>query len=217
MTKTGAAARPPLDSETDSALEFLQRYQRPLTIGVILVALAGGGTWMYTRSAEIREVRAAEALNASGGAFRTGDIDGAQPELQRVATRYAGTAAGAQAASISAQWYFEAGKADSGLLVLEPAISKAPRHLRAGMLSLRAAGKAAQGDAAGAAKDFEAAASAAQFRQERDGFLMSAARNYSAAGDSANAKRIYEEISGREDSLHAAEARLRLGEIRVKS
>lgn len=216
MTKTGDAAQPPLDLDSLSATELLQRYQRPLIIGAIVVAGLGVGGWLYKRSAEIQEVRAAEALGQAEAAYSSGGIAGGQTELAKILTRYGSTAAGAQAAALSAQWYFEAGQVDSGLVQLDAGLAKAPKHMKAGLLALRAAGKGAKGDAAGAALDFEAAAAAAQFKQERDQFLLQAAREHVAAGDLEKAKSIYGELAGREDSAHSVEARLRLGEITAK-
>lgn len=216
MTKTGDAALPPLDLESSSVTELLQRYQRPLIIGAIVVAGLGVGGWLYKRSAEIREVRAAEALGQAEAAYSSGGIAGAQTELAKILARYGGTAAGTQAAALSAQWYFEAGQVDSGLVQLDIGLSKAPRYMKAGLLALRAAGKGAKGDAAAAAVDFEAAAAAAQFKQERDQLLMQAAREYVSAGNLEKAKTIYGELAGREDSSHSVEARLRLGEITAK-
>lgn len=216
MTKTGDAALPPLDLDSSSYAELLQRYQRPLIIGAIVVAGLGVGGWLYLRSAEIREVRAAEALGQAEAAYTSGGIAGAQTEMAKILTRYAGTSAGAQAAALSAQWYFEAGQVDSGLVQLDLGLKKAPRHMKAGLLALRAAGMGSKGEAAAAAADFELAAAAAQFKQERDQLMMQAAREYVSAGEVEKAKTIYGELAGREDSSHSVEARLRLGEITVK-
>lgn len=218
MTKTGDAARPtlePLDSA--SAAELFQRYQKPILIGAIALGVAGGGLWLAQRSAQIKETRGGEALLVAENAYATGGAAAAQPELQRVYTRYAGTAAGTQAALLSAQWYFEAGQADSGLMAVEAALGKAPAYLRAGLLAMQAAGKSMKGDHAGAAADFEAAAAATTLDAERDSYRMEAARAYATAGDTASAERIYGEIAGREDSAFSGEARLRLGEIKAKS
>lgn len=216
MTKTGDAALPPLELDSASYTELLQRYQRPLIIGAIVVAALGVGGWLYLRSAEIREVRAAEALGQAEAAYSSGGIAGAQVEMAKILTRYAGTAAGAQAAALSAQWYFEAGQVDSGLVQLETGLSKAPKFMKAGLLALRAAGKGALGESAAAAADYELAAAAAQFKQEQDQFLMQAAQAYVAAGDLEKAKSMYGAVADREDSSHAVEARLRLGEVTAK-
>lgn len=204
-------------SDSTSVAETLQRYQRPIAIGAVVLAAAGGGLWMAKRSGEIKEQRALEAFAAAEAAYSSGGATSAQAELQKVVTRYASTGAGGQAALLSAQWYYEAGHADSGLAVLSGAVSKAPVAMRAGLLAMQATGKAAKGEFAAAAKDFEAAAAATQIRSDKDSYMMDAARAYVAAGDTAAAERIYTEISAREDSNYAGEARLRLGEIKAKA
>lgn len=216
MAKSGASL-PPLDMERSSPEELFQRYQKPVIAGVVVLGLALGGGWMYKRSAEIKEVRAAEALAGAQMQYQQGGAEGVQPELARVATRYAGTAAGAQAAMVSAQLHLEIGQADSALARLEPALAKAPSYLRSGLLTLRAAAKVAQGDLAAGAADYEAAAHATQFSQERDALMITAARVRATAGETDAAVAILEEIAAREDSPHSAEARLRLGEVRNKS
>lgn len=218
MTKTGDAARPPLETlESASAAELLQRYQKPIAIGIVALGLVGGGLWLADRSAQIKEARGGEALAQAEGAYATGGQAAAQVELQKVYTRYAGTAAGTQAALLAAQWYYEAGQADSGLTAVAAALGKAPSHQKAGLLVMQAAGKSLKGDHAGAAKDLEAAAAATNLAAEKDAYRMDAARSYVAAGDTASAERIYAEISTREDSVFSGEARLRLGELKAKA
>ena len=202
-----------MSEDSENLVEWMQRYQRPLTIGAIVVALGVGGWWWTGRSAAIREARAGEALQVGETLQMTGNVAGAQTEFARVATRYAGTSAGAQAAMISAQAYFEEGKLEEGLAALEPAVRRSPRHLRAGILALRAAGEAMAGRPAEAAASYEAAAGATSFRHEREQYQMDAARQWVAASNFAAARGLYEAISGREDSGFAAEARLRLGEL----
>ncbi|MEX2181148.1 MAG: tetratricopeptide repeat protein [Gemmatimonadaceae bacterium] len=214
MTKTGAAARAQFTPDDDESLvEFFVRYQRPIVIGVLAVSLGLGGWWMAKRSSEIRETKAGEALLAGESAYSMGNAPLAQVEFDKVMTRYAGTSAGAQAALLSAQIYFEDGKLDEGIARLETALVKAPRHLRAGVIGLLGSGKAAAGKPAEAAAEFERAAAVAQFRQEREQFQMEAARLYALAGNISAARALYEAIAATEDSGHAGEARLRLGEL----
>lgn len=216
MTKTGDAAQPPIELDAENLGETLQRYQRPLIIGAILVAAGIGGAVLMKRSADIKETRGMEALTAAEAVYGSGDPVAAQAELGKVVTRYAGTGAGTAAALLSAQLSFENGKVPEGLAILDKAIGKAKPHQKAGLLALRAAGKATAGQPAEAAKDYEAAAAVAQFRQEREQFQMEAARQHVTAGNFAAAKALYEAISSREDSAHASEARLRLGELTLK-
>lgn len=217
MTKTGDAARPLLDDETLTAIETLQKYQRPLIVGAIVIAAAVAGGWLYKRSAEIKELNAAQAIGAAEQAYSAGDTSAAQTELVRVVSRYAGTTAGTQAALLSAQLYFESGKVDSGLVQLDAALAKAKSHHKAGLLALRAAGKGSLGESAAAAADYEAAAEAARFQQEKDQYHMEAARQHVAAGNFEAARTMYRALAEREDSAHSTEARLRLGELTLKS
>lgn len=214
MTKTGPATGMSLDEETLG--ETLLRYQRPLTIGAVVLAAGVGVGVLMKMSNETKERRGYEALAGAEAVYGSGDAARAHEELSKVVTRYAGTAAGTAAALLSAQLHFESGKVDDGLAVLDRALSKAPSHQKAGLYALRAAGKATAGKPAEAASDYEAAAAAAQFVQEREEYQMLAARQHAAAGNTAAASKIYEAIAGRETSPHAGEARLRLGEVTTK-
>lgn len=216
MTKTGNAAGAPLELDAESIGDALVRYQRPLTIAAVLIAVAGGAFYFNKRSGEIRADRGAEALAQAEAIYGSSGPEAAQAELDKVVNRYAGTAAGTQAAHLSAQLYFEAGKYDEGLAVLKPALGKAASHQRPALLALQAAGKASKGEAAASATDYEAAAAAAQLEQERQQYQMEAARQHVAAGNAAAAIKLYQSIAAEEDSPFASEARLRLGEVMVK-
>lgn len=217
MTRTGDAGRPLLDEESLTALETLQKYQRPLTIGAIVLAVAIGGGWLYQRSAQIKEVKGAQALGQAEAAYAAGNTPLAQEEIGKVVVRYAGTAAGAQAALLGAQLHYEAGHLDSGITQLTTALGKAKGFQKPGLLALRAAGKGSAGQHAEAATDFEAASAAARFQQEKDQYMMEAARQHVEAGNFEAARSAYQAIAGREDSAHSTEARLRLGELTLKS
>lgn len=210
-------AASPRELDTEELGDLLVRYQRPLLIAAVVVAVGAGAFYFAKRSNEIREVRAAEALSQAEAVFSSGDETRAKDELRRIVTRYAGTAAGTQAAHLSAQLAFEAGEVDEGLATIEPALAKADGHQRPALLALRAAGKASQGEHAAAASDFEAAASAASLTVEKQQYQMEAARQHVLAGSFASARAIYAGIAEREDSGFASEARLRLGEIITKS
>lgn len=217
MTKTGSAARPLLDEESLTAIETLQKYQRPITIGAIVLAVGLGGGWLYQRSAEIKEAKGAQALGQAEAAYSAGNTPLAKEELGKVVTRYAGTTAGTQAALLGAQLHYEAGQIDSGVTQLTIALGKAKAYEKAGLLALRAAGRGTAGEHAEAAADFEAASAAARFQQEKDQYLMEAARQHVQAGNYDVARKTYQAIAEREDSAHSTEARLRLGELTLKS
>lgn len=217
MAKTGDGAFERLDLESDSFLDTARRYQRQITIGAIAVVVLVGGGWMMIRAKQIKETRAGEALVDGESAFAAGNAELAKSELAKVITRYAGTSAGTQAVLLSAQISFEAGQVDSGLAVLTGAGAKAPKHLRAAVQGLEAAGYALAGRAAEAAAAYERAAGSAQFRAEAEQYQMEAAKQHVAAGNVAAARSLYMAIADREDSGNSGEARVRLGELVVKS
>lgn len=217
MTKTGLEATPERDLDPETLMETLVRFQRPLIIGAIVGAVLLGGGWMMKRSSEIRETRALDALASGEQAYASGNAALAQVEFEKVVGRYLGTAAGTQAALMSAQLYFEAGNVDSAMSRLEAALTKAPKHLRSGVLAHLAAGHALAGRPAEAASAFERAAEAARFTQEKDELRMDAARQHLAAGNVDAARAIFTEISEREDSANAAEAKMHLGELILRT
>lgn len=213
MTKTGAAARPNIDVEPESLSETWELYKKQIIVGVLVIAGVAFGIWMWRRSAEIKETRAAEAHATAEQAFASGNMALAQPELERVMTRYAGTTAGTQSAMLLAQLLFEQGKPSEGIGHLERALSDAPKALKSGLHALLGAGHEAAGQPGEAAKAYEAAIPATEIVSEKDGYRIQAARNHAAAGDLAAARRLLEEVASREDSEYAGEARVRLGEV----
>jgi hypothetical protein len=216
MTKTGEAARPRLDLDPESFADRVQEYQKQILIGIVVVAVTIGGIWMWRRSAEIRETRAAEAYSAAEAAFRAGNPQLAQPELERVIQRYEGTTAGTQSAMLLAQVLYDQGKFSEGIQRLESAVGSVEKPLKSGVLSLIASGHEGAGEPADAAKRFNEAATAAEFALDRDQFRMAAARNHVAAGEIVEGRAIYQDISAREDSQYAGEASVRLGELTGK-
>ncbi len=213
MTKTGAAARPPItEIEPESLAETFELYKKPILIGAAVIVVGAFGGWMWYRSGEIKETRAADAYATAEQAFVAGNVALAQPELERVATRYAGTTAGTQSAMLLAQVLFEQGKFEEGLGHLERAHREAARPLKAGISGLIGAGHEGAGQLAEAVTAFRRASGEAQFDVDRDRYRMAEARNLVATGDVAAARSIYESIAGREDSEYAGEARVRLGE-----
>ena len=202
--------------EPESIAETFQTYQKQILVGVIVLAAAGGGFWMWKRSAEVREGRAGEAYQVAEGAFASGNMPLAQAELEKVTGRYAGTASGTQAAMLLAQVHFGQGKYADGMKVLEAASSKAPAPLKAGIQALMGAGLEGTAKPAEAAAAYGKAADLSQFDIDRDMYRMEQARILAAAGDAAGAGKIYLEIGQREDSPFAGEAKVRLGEQQAK-
>ncbi len=212
MTKSTDSSRlSGLDSE--SLADTLLTYQRPILIGAIVVAAGVLGGWLWMRSAQIREERASEAYQSAEAAFTSGNRPLAQSELERLVTRFSGTASGSQSAMLLAQLLYEQSKFAEGIAQLETALRGAPKAMRPGIHALIAGGQEGAGKPLDAAAAYGRASAATPFEVEKDQYRMEQARTLANGGDRAGAEAIYRSISGREDSSYGAEARLRLGEL----
>lgn len=216
MTKTGEAARPTPTIEPETFAETWLLYQKQIIIGAIVIAAAGGGVWMWRRSAQIKEERASEAFQVAEASYMGGNQALAVTELEKIVGRYKGTTSGTQAAMLIAQSLMEQGKYAEGIAQLEAALGSAPEALKAGLHALIGAGHEGAGKPAEAAASYGRAAAASQFEIDRDMQRMEQARNLVAANDAAGARKLYEEIAARDGSPFAGEARVRMGELTGK-
>lgn len=216
MTKTGEAARPTPTIEPETFAETWLLYQKQIIIGAIVIAAAGGGFWMWRRSAQIKEEKASAAFQVAEASYMGGNQALAVTELEKIVGRYKGTTSGTQAAMLIAQSLMEQGKHAEGIAQLEAALASAPAALKSGLQALIGAGLEGAGKPAEAAAAYARAAESAQFEIDRDMHRMEQARNLVAANDVAGARKIYESISTRDDSPFAGEARVRLGELTGK-
>lgn len=216
MTKTGEAARPTPTIEPETLGETWLLYQKQIIIGAIVVFAAGGGFWLWQRSAEIKQEKASAAFQAAEASFMSGNQALAVTELERIATRWKGTTAGTQSVMLMAQSLMEQGKHAEAITKLQSALGGAPDALKSGIHALIGAGHEGAGQPAEAAVAFGRAAAAAQFQADRDMHRVEQARNLFAANDLAAAEAILQEIATREDSPFAGEARVRLGEVIAK-
>ncbi len=217
MTKTGEAARPitpAIESETLGELWII--HQKKIIVAAIVIAVAGGGFWLFRRSAQIKEEKGGLAFSSAEASFMSGNKALAVTELEKIMSRYAGTTAGTQAAMLIAQAELEQGKTAEAIAVLESGLKSAPDALKGGIHALIGAAHESAGQPAEAAAAYGRAAAAAQFAPDRDMQLIEQARNLVAANDLAGAERIYAEMARREDSPFAGEARVRLGEVTAK-
>lgn len=213
MPAPGTPTQPNVAIEPETLGETFLLYRRQLTIGAVVVAAVVGGVWLWQRSAQIKEEKGSAAYQAGEIAYVSGNRPLALTELEKVATRYAGTAAGTQAAMLSAQILFDDGKHAEGIAVLEKALTTANADLKAGIHGLLGAGYEATGKQAEAAEAYGKAATTARLEGERAGYTMDEARAKAAAGDAAGATEIYRTLAAQEDSPFAGEARVRLGEM----
>lgn len=208
-----------IETEGWSFFDWIQANTRALTIGAIIVVAGGAGYWFYTRSVEIKRLNAERGLNQAKQSMAAGNAALAATDLQRVATRYKGTPAGAQAAMLLAQHNFDQDKFDEGLKVLQPyqAASAAGRSLSS-IWSLTGDGLLSQAKVDEAVAAFRKAADATTHSGEKAVYLSKAARSLQMAGKNAEAKELWERLKkDPEASLVHSEADIRLGELTAQT
>lgn len=211
MTKTGAAAGPAFDDRADSAMDWARTNARPIGVAVIVVALAILG-WIVWKQLRDRQADAAElVLSRARQSYSQGNLPLAQTDLRRVVTRYGGSAAGSQATMLLAQVFYEQGKPDSGLKVLNEA--NAAESDEAAFEALKAAGLEQKKEYAQAAARYRAASGLASAKAAKDRYLADAARALALAGNKTDAAKIWSGLANDQESAFATEARVRLGEL----
>jgi len=211
MTKTGAAAGPAFDDRTESAMDWARANTKPIAIAAIVIALAAA-TWFFAKQWRERQADAAEvALNRARQSYGQGNLPLAQTDLKRVITRFGGSAAGSQASMLLAQAYYEQGKADSGLKVLND--GKPSDTDEAAFEALKGAGLEQKKEYVQAAERYRAAAGLADAKIAKDRFMADAARALTSANNKAEAAKIWSALANDNASTFAAEARVRLGEL----
>jgi predicted negative regulator of RcsB-dependent stress response len=218
MPATGAAARPPLLVDEESVFDWMQVHVRELLIALLLVVLAVGGVILYRNASATQAAQAENALVGPEQSIQAGNLPLAQSDLRRVMTRYANTAAAAQAAMLLADTYYQQQKYAEGVAALQQAsTSGAAKPFAAGIERLIAEGYVSQGKPKEAATHFVAAAGKTPYPTEQARLRASAARAYAAAGDTAGAVGIWRSLLDQSKNGEAAEAQLMLGELTVKA
>jgi predicted negative regulator of RcsB-dependent stress response len=212
MTKTGEAARPPIAVDSDSLMDTVQLYRKQITIGAIVLAALAGGAFLWQASNARKATQAEKAFFDAIELYQQKDPKSADA-LSKVATRYNGTAGGAQAAMILAQSQYDAGKFDDGLKTLEGV--SAPAAFGSGIESLKAAGYEGKGQFDKAAEHYQTAVAKAVLTGEKDYLQGEVARTLAAAGKRTEALKVWESLAAKPDSPMAGEARIRMGELGV--
>lgn len=214
MTKTGAAARPELEDRTESAMDWVRTNGKALAAAAILVAVLVAGVFLYRQWRASRAEAAERVLSTGRQSYAQGNLPLAQTDLRRVITGFGGTSAASQATMLLAQVYYEQGKPDSGLAVLNEGRPAGPDE--AAFEALKGAGLEQKGEFAQAAQRYRAAAQASSGTSARQRYLADAARALAAGGDKAEAAAIWSQLAEDESSAFAAEARVRYGELSAK-
>jgi predicted negative regulator of RcsB-dependent stress response len=203
-------------ADEESFSEWLMLHKREVSWAIIALAIVVLGYWYYERSESLKAQRAETAYFQARQSAASGNLPLAVSDLQKVATRYEGTRAGAQASITLAQALYQQQKFKEGIAALKKAEVKAPADFRPSIHVLEADGYEELKDFVAAAGQYKAAAQETRYPADKAQYQAYAARDYMAAGKTDEAKAIWTELAKDETSPLAAEAKVRLGELVAK-
>ncbi len=191
---------------------------KALTVGAVIVVVAAGAYWFYMRSQQITTMNAEKALATAKQSMTAGNLALAQSDLKNVYAKYASTSPGVEAAMLLAQIDYDAGKYQDGITILQKASGgSGTAGVEATILSLEGDGYTQMNKASEGAKLYEQAAAATTYETENAFQRAKAARAFTVAGDTAQARRVWTSLlNDPKGQSMAAEARVRLGELTVQ-
>ncbi|HEX6052101.1 MAG TPA: tetratricopeptide repeat protein [Gemmatimonadaceae bacterium] len=211
MAKIEAATGPAFDDRAESVVDWARANAKYIGVAAVIVALAVL-SWVFYRQYQNSQAAQAETqLSRARQSYAQGNLPLAQTDLRRVVSRFEGSSAGSQAAMLLAQTYYEQGKADSGLAVLNQ--SEPTSADGAAFEALKGAGYELKKEYAQAAQHYRGAADRTDVKEAKGRYLADAARALTAAGNKAEAAKIWEGLAEDESAPISAEARVRLGEL----
>jgi tetratricopeptide (TPR) repeat protein len=205
-----------LGADEESFSEWLMIHKREVSWAIITLAVAVLGYWYYERSQALKAQRAETAYFQARQSAAAGNLPLAISDLKKVAARYEGTRAGTQASVTLAQALYQQKKFKEGIAALKKAEAKAPADFRPSIHVLEAGGYEELKDFVTAAEQYKVAAKETRFPVDKAQYQAAAARDYTAAGKTEEAKAIWTELAKDETGPMAAEAKVRLGELLAK-
>lgn len=213
------SSAPATDNEFDAEAlkDWIVQRSKPLSIagGVIVVAVAGYLFW--EQSARIKNERAETALMGAQGAYYQGNTALAKSDLEKVVSRYPGTAGATQATMLLAAISYGEGKYDDGIKALTAALGSAEAHFSPGIEEMIGSGLIDAKKFDEAATHYLKAADRTPFAADKDIYKSEAARAYGAGGKTVDARKIWTELAANRESPVLNEAKVRIGELDAKA
>jgi predicted negative regulator of RcsB-dependent stress response len=206
-------AVPVSDDPIESASQWFQENSKLIGGVVGGAAVVAALIFGYRSYSGSTRAKASQALYKAQGPFSEGKLDEARTELSKVATRYASTPSGQQAAVILGQVLYEQKKYDEGIKALQTALSSASVEFRSTMEAMIAAGYEMKGSWSEAAAQYAKAASSAQFPADKHQYEAAQARSLTAAGKTEEARKLWEALAALDGNQLQQEANVRLGEL----
>ncbi|MDQ6770397.1 MAG: tetratricopeptide repeat protein [Gemmatimonadota bacterium] len=211
-----SVSKPRFGADEESFSEWALAHKREVTWAVIALAIVVLGFWYYQRSQAIRAQRAESQYFQARQSASAGNLPLAISDLTKVAARYDGTRAGAEASISLAQALYYQKKYKEGIAALKKAEGKAPFDFKSSIHVLEASGNEELKDFVAGAEQYKLAATVTKYPAEKAQYQAAAARDYMAAGKTAEAAAIWTELAKDETGPMAAEAKVRLGEVMAK-
>ncbi len=207
--------------KAESFMDWFHVNSRWVGVGAVAVLVAVVAAWYVPRAKLQKNENADRQLLLAKQSLSPGNanIPLAEVDLKKVADRYEGTSAGAEAGMLLAQLKLEKGDNQGAATYLEGLTAR----LKSGPDAVSV--KTLLGDAysqlskyAEAAAQYEAAAEATSMPNEKTYLQTKAGHAYMAAGKTPEARKIWQALASQSDNpAVAAEARVRLGELSAQS
>jgi predicted negative regulator of RcsB-dependent stress response len=198
----------------EAFLEWIRQHRQLVSWGATIVVIAAALFGWKLVSTRQSERTASQQLNAARFALESKNFALAASELSRIAENYSGTRSANEASVLLAQVRLAQGQSQQAIDVLKGFAPGAGATYKGQAYGLLGAAYENLAHPKEAGEAFEEAARSTRMPFLKAGFLSDAARAWLSAGDTARARRAYEEIVTKHDSTSSAyEARARLGEL----
>ena len=196
-------------------MDWFQLHSREVIWGGAAVVLLAAGGWFYSRSKELKAERAERAYFTAARSIAADNLPLAESDLKKMVERYDGTPAALQGRLQLAQVMYDQGKFQQGVDLLKASEDEfsSSDEFAPSVHVVLAAGYEQLKKFTEAAGEYEKAAKAARFDQDRQRHLAQAGMAYLSAGNKAKAKEIWTELGADSKGVVAGEARVRLGEL----
>jgi predicted negative regulator of RcsB-dependent stress response len=212
-TDTGAFTAP--QPRATSFVDWFHVNSRWVAVGAAAIAVAALVAWYVPHQRTLASENADKLLLAAKQSLASGNPQLAESDLKKVAEKYADTPAGAEAGMLVAQVHLERGDAPGAVTYLQGVVAKIGDGTNASTVRGLLADALAQANKpAEAAAEYERAAAATKYPNERALLLSKAGYAFMTANNTGGARRIFKVLATQQESqAMAAEAKVRLGEL----
>lgn len=198
----------------EAFLEWVRQHRQFVSWAATILVIGAGLFGWKLLSTRQSERTASQQLNSARFALDAKNFALAASELSRIAENYSGTRSANEASLLLAQVRLAQGQSQQAIQVLKDFAPGAAPAYKAQAYALLGAAYENLAHPREAGEAYEEAARNARMPFLRAGFLSDAGRAWLAAGDTAHARSLYQEIVTKLDSTPAVfEAKARLGEL----